>query len=133
MASWNDGVSKELYEYFESINNFGDLAIQSIQEQIDLEVEKLYQQLQETTPRGKTLGLLNSLRKSKITVRYNWYGYTIEFGGEDRKGVPYQKIANILNYGSSTIRGTRFISKAIHNLKGLDDRIDERFKTKINR
>ena len=88
MASWNDGVSKELYEYFESINNFGDLAIQSVQEQIDLEVEKLFQQLQETTPRGKTLGLLNSLRKSKITVRYNWYGYTIEFEGEDRKGVP---------------------------------------------
>ena len=44
MASWNDGVSKELYEYFESINNFGDLAIQSVQEQIDLEVEKLYKQ-----------------------------------------------------------------------------------------
>ena len=133
MASWNDGVSKQLAEYFEQISEFGDYAIEAIQEQIDLEVERLIKELETTTPRGATLGLLNSLRHSKITAKYNWYGYSVEFEGQNRKGVPYQKIANILNYGSSTVKGTRFINKAIHNLKDMDDRIYERFQTKINK
>lgn len=133
MSSWNDGVSKQLEEYFEQIADYGEFAIKAVQEQIDIEVEKLVKQLEETTPRGPTLGLLNSLRKSKIVVKYNWYGYSIEFEGENRKGVPYQKIANILNYGSSTIKGTRFINKAIHNLKDMDDRIFERFQNKIKK
>ncbi len=131
MASWNDGVSKQLAEYFEQIGEYGEFAVEAVQEQIDLETEKLVAQLESTTPRGPTLGLLNSLRKSKITVRHNWYGYSIEFEGENRKGVPYQKIANILNYGTSTIKGTRFINKAIRNLKDMDERIYERFQKKI--
>lgn len=133
MASWNDGVSKQLTEYFEEIGEYGEYVVQAVQEQIDYEVEQLVKQLEETTPRGPTLGLLNSIRKSKITVRYNWYGYSIEFQGENRKGVPYQKIANILNYGSSTIKGTRFINKAIRNLKDMDERIYERFKNKVKK
>lgn len=133
MASWNDGVSKQLSEYFDEISDFGDKAIEAIQEQIDIEVEKLVKVLEETTPRGATLGLLNSIRQSKITARRNWYGYSVEFQGQNRKGVPYQKIANILNYGTSTIKGTRFINKAIHNLKGMDARIYERFQSKINK
>ena len=131
MASWNDGVSKQLTEYFEELGNYGDYAIEAIKEQIDIEVEKLVNQLEQTTPRGATLGLLNSLRQSKIVAKQNWYGYSVEFVGENRKGVPYQKIANILNYGTSTIKGTRFINKAIHNLKDLDARIYERFQRKL--
>ena len=131
MASWNDGVSKQLAEYFEQISDYGEYAIEAIQEQIDLEVENLIKQLESTTPRGATLGLLNSLKKSKIVARYKWYGYSVEFEGQNRKGVPYQKIANILNYGTSYIKGTRFINKAIRNLKDMDDRIYERFKNKI--
>lgn len=131
MASWNDGVSKQLAEYFEQIAEFGDYAIEALQEQIDIEVDNLMKQLESSTPRGQTLGLLNSLRKSKIVAKKNWYGYSVEFVGQDRKGVPYQKIANILNYGTSTIKGTRFITKAIHNLRGVDDRIYNRFKKKI--
>lgn len=133
MASWNDGVSKQLAEYFEEISSLGDYAIEAIQEQIDIEVENLIKVLESTTPRGATLGLLNSIRHSKITAKYNWYGYSVEFEGQNRKGVPYQKIANILNYGSSTVKGTRFINKAIHNLKDMDERIYERFQTKMNK
>lgn len=132
MASWNDGVSKQLTDYFEQLGNFGEYAIEAVKEQIDIEVEKLMTQLEQTTPRGATLGLLNSLRQSKIVAKQNWYGYSVEFVGENRKGVPYQKIANILNYGTSTMKGTRFITKAIHNLKGMDARIYERFQRKIN-
>jgi hypothetical protein len=131
MASWNDGVSKQLADYFESIGEYSEFAVNAIKEQIDIETEKLVLQLEQTTPRGATLGLLNSLRKSKITVKYNWYGYSIEFEGQNRKGVPYQKIANILNYGTSYIKGTRFIDKAIRNLKNMDDRIYARFQNKI--
>lgn len=133
MASWNDGVSKQLSEYFEQISEYGEYAIEAIKEQIDIEVEKLMRTLEETTPRGKTLGLLNSLRQSRIVAKQNWYGYSVEFVGEDRKGTPYQKIANILNYGTSTIKGTRFINKAIHNLKDMDARIYERFQRKISK
>lgn len=131
--AWNDGVSKELEEYFNNIGTFGDKAIEAVKEQIDIEVNKLILQLESTTPRGATLGLLNSLRNSRITAKRNWYGYSVEFVGQDRKGVPYQKIANILNYGTSFIKGTRFITKAIHNLKYMDERIYERFQTKIKK
>lgn len=131
--AWNDGVSKELEEYFNNIGTFGDKAIEAVKEQIDIEVNKLVLQLESTTPRGATLGLLNSLRNSRITAKKNWYGYSVEFVGQDRKGVPYQKIANILNYGTSFIKGTRFITKAIHNLKNMDERIYERFQTKIKK
>lgn len=131
--AWNDGVSKELEEYFNNIGTFGDKAIEAVKEQIDIEVNKLILQLESTTPRGATLGLLNSLRSSRITAKRNWYGYSVEFVGQDRKGVPYQKIANILNYGTSFIKGTRFITKAIHNLKNMDERIYERFQTKIKK
>ena len=131
MASWNDGVSKQLADYFEELGNYGEYAIEAVKEQIDIEVEKLVNQLEQTTPKGATLGLLNSLRQSKIVAKQNWYGYSVEFVGENRKGVPYQKIANILNYGTSTIKGTRFINKAIHNLRDMDARIYERFQRKI--
>ena len=131
--AWNDGVSKELEEYFNNIGTFGEKAIEAVKEQIDIEVNKLVLQLESTTPRGATLGLLNSLSNSKITAKRNWYGYSVEFVGQDRKGVPYQKIANILNYGTSFIKGTRFITKEIHNLKNMDERIYERFQTKIKK
>lgn len=129
--SWNDGISKELDDYFNQLSEYGDLAIKSIKEQIDIEVDNLFSQLESTTPRGETLGLVNSLRKSKVNIRRSWYGYEVEFVGQNRKGVPYQKIANILNYGTSNMKGTRFISKAIHNLKGMDERIYKRFQNKI--
>ena len=131
--AWNDGVTKELKEYFDEIGSYGELAVEAIQEQVDIEVHKLVLQLEATTPKGATLGLLNSLRNAKITTRKSWYGYYVEFEGQNRKGVPYQRIANILNYGTSYIKGTRFVTKAIHNLKGMDQRIYERFKKKINK
>ena len=71
MSSWNDGVSKQLADYFEELGNYGDYAIEAIKEQIDIEVEKLVNQLEQTTPRGATLGLLNSLRQSKIVAKPN--------------------------------------------------------------
>ena len=131
--SWNDGINKEMSEYFNSLTEKTEQAVEAIKEQIDIEAEEFRKQLEQTAPKGATLGLLNSLRKTKLVVRRKWYGYSVEFEGYNKKGEPYQKIANILNYGTSTIQSTRFISRAIRKLKGMDERIENRFKTKLNK
>ena len=131
--SWNDGINKEMSEYFNSLTEKTEQAVEAIKEQIDIEAEEFRKQLEQTAPKGATLGLLNSLRKTKLVVRRKWYGYSVEFEGYNKKGEPYQKIAYILNYGTSTIQGTRFISRAIRKLKGMDERIENRFKTKLNK
>ena len=131
--SWNDGVSKQLNDYFESLAKFGDLAVEAIKEQVDIEVQKVLSEMERNTPQGQTLGLIRSLKNAKIETRYQWYGYSVEFSGEDKHGTPYQKIANCLNYGTSTIKPLRFIDKAIKNFKGLDERVMVRFESKINK
>ena len=123
---------KELTEYLESLKGIGGAAKGAVREQVDIEAERVREILQRTAPRGETGGLARSLRKVEITTRKNWYGFRIEFEGDNPKGVPYQKIANVLNFGSSYIQGTRFISKAIRKLKGMDARIAERFDSKLN-
>jgi hypothetical protein len=128
---WNDGISKELSDYFNSLQEKGQQAIVALQEQIDIEAEEFRRELERTVPKGATLGLLNSLRKARILVRSNWYGYSVEFEGYDKNGIAYQKLANILNYGTSTIKGTRFISRAIRRLKGMDERIARLYENKI--
>jgi len=128
--SWNDGVSKELNDYFESLGKKSEMAVEALQEQIDIEAEEIRKELEATAPKGATLGLLNSLTKVRLTARKEWYGYSVTFEGKNRRGEPYQKLANILNYGTSHIQGTRFISRAIRNLRGMDARIAERFSNK---
>lgn len=130
MSGWNDGVSKQLADFFNKLGDLGDIIQESVKEQIDYEVSLLVQNISSTTPKGKTLGLWRSLSQAQITAKYMWYGWSVTFAGENEKGVPYQKIANILNYGTSHIQGTRFISKAIRKLKNMDDRILERIKKK---
>lgn len=132
MSGWNDGISKQLSDYFDNLATFGDLAVEAIKEQVDIEVKKVLDELERTTPQGQTHGLIMSLKNAKIETRHEWYGYSVTFEGEDKQGTSYEKIANILNYGSSTIKPLRFIDKAIRNLKGLDDRTMVRFESKIN-
>jgi len=131
--SWNDGITKELSEYFTALSQKSEQAIEAIGQQIDIEAEVIRQELEQTAPRGATLGLLGSLTKLKLTARREWYGYSVTFEGKNSKGEPYQKIANILNYGTSNVQGTRFISRAIRNLKGMDDRIAKRFDEKLKK
>ena len=124
---FNDGVTKELNDYLESIGNMAGKSKEALKQQVDIEAEALKAQLLKTTP--KRFGnLVRSLTKAEVTNRHNWYGWRLEFVGNDKAGVPFQKIANILNFGSSTIKGTRFISKAIRMLRGMDDRIAKRFE-----
>ena len=128
--AWADGITKELSEYLESITEVGNKSKEAIMEVVDEYAEIVRAELTRTAPRN-TGGLVASLLKSRCTVRRNWYGYSIEFHGNHPDGTPYQKIANILNFGTSHIQGTRFISKAVRKLRGMDDRIHQRWEQKV--
>ena len=62
--SWNDGVSKQLNDYFESLSKFGDLAIEAIKEQVDIEITKVLDEMERGTPQGR-LWDLSALLKTQ--------------------------------------------------------------------
>ena len=124
-----DGVAKEFAEYFEKLEKLGDIAVEAVKEQIDLEADRAEREIRDETPVGDTGGLARSLTRSKIDNGKR-YGYRLEYEGENEEGIPYAKIANILNSGSSKIKPRRFITRAIKKLKGLDDRATQRFEDK---
>lgn len=130
MSEYNDGLTESLGEYFTKLANVGDLAIESIKEQIDIEAETVEKSLIDNTPH-KTGGLKESLRKTKVDNRNNRYGYRLEYEGNAPNGTPYAKIANIINSGTSKIKPRRFITKAVRKLRGLDDRAANRFEGKL--
>jgi hypothetical protein len=129
MSEYNDGLTESLGEYFRKLANVGDLAIESIKEQIDIETEAVEKSLIDNTPH-KTGGLKNSLRKTRI-IGNNRYGYRLEYEGSAPDGTPYAKIANILNHGTSNIKPRRFMTKAVKKLGGLDDRVSKRFRKRL--
>lgn len=134
--SWNDGISKELSEFLTGTLEIGEATEQAFKSVIDGEVQTYENSIQAGVP-IRTGGLKASFTVSKAQGRRNWYGYSAEFEGNAPNGEPYQKIANILNYGkpaddhSGAIAGTHFISKAIRKLKGMDDRIEARISAEI--
>jgi hypothetical protein len=130
MSEYNDGLTESLGEYFTELGKVGDLAIESIKEQIDMETEAVEKSLIDNTPH-KTGGLKESLRKTKIDSGNNRYGYRLEYEGNAPNGTPYAKIANIINSGTSKIKPRRFITKAVRKLRGLDDRAANRFEGKL--
>jgi len=129
MSEYNDGLTESLGEYFTELGKVGDLAIESIKEQIDIETEVVEKSIIDNTPK-RTGELKKSLRKTKISGN-NRYGYRLEYEGNDPEGTPYAKIANILNSGTSTIKPKSFIRKAVRKLRGLDDRATNRFEGKL--
>lgn len=128
MSNYNDGLTEAFGDYFERLQKVGDIAVEAIKEQIDIETDRVERDLMDNTPEN-TGGLKASFIKTKIKES-NRYGYRLEYIGNNPKGVPYAKIANILNSGTSTIKPKRFIRKAVRKLKGLDDRTLQRFRRK---
>lgn len=127
----NDGITKQLQDYFDSIAEVGEMAVDALKEQIDIETDGVERELAGNTPEN-TGGLKSSLKRTKISTAKR-YGYRLEYEGESEHGEPYAKIANILNSGSSTIKPRRFVTKAVKKLKGLDGRAAKRFEGKIKR
>ena len=127
--SYNDGLTEELAAYFESLEKVGDIAVEALKEQIDIEADGVEKDLQANTPED-TGGLKASLKKTK-SESGSRYDYRLEYEGNAPGGTPYAKIANVLNAGSSTVTPRRFITKAVRKLKGLDERAAKRFEEKL--
>ena len=123
-----DGVTKQLADYFESLGKLGDMAVEAIKEQVDVETDAVESALRSDTP-VDTGRLAASLTKADISTAKK-YGYRLSYEGTDEYGTSLEKVANILNFGSSTIKPIRFVTKAIRKLKGLDDRAAKRFEEK---
>lgn len=130
MSEYNDGLTESLGEYFDNIGKVGEIAVESLKEQIDIETDNVETELRNNTPEA-TGGLKASLKRIKIQGGKR-YGYRLEYQGNAHDGTPYAKIANILNSGTSTIKPKRFIKKAVRKLKGLDDRVSKLFMEKLN-
>lgn len=131
MSEYNDGLTESLGEYFDNIVKIGEIAVQSLKEQIDIETDNVENELRNNTPEA-TGGLKASLKRTKI-LGGKRYGYRLEYQGNAPDGKPYAKIANILNSGTSTVKPKRFIRKAVKKLKGLDDRAVKRFGINIDK
>jgi hypothetical protein len=123
-----DGVTKELSDYLRRLESLGDMAAEAIREQIDLEAAAVEDAIRDGVP-VNTGGLRASLTRTDIDTPRR-YGKRLEFEGNDQNGVPYAKIANVLEYGRSDTKGLRFIRRAVKSLKGLDDRAAARFEEK---
>ena len=102
-------------------------ALSIMKEEIDIAAQDVYNFLKEATPIGETCGLLKSLQKTK-SKKQNYYGYDVEYVGNNKNGVAYQKIASVLNFGTKDgrVAPKHFITRAQRRLKGLDGKINER-------
>lgn len=129
MSNYNDGLTEAFGDYFERLQKVGDIAVEAIKEQIDIDTDAVEQALTDNTPEN-TGGLKASLKRTELSGG-NRYGYRLEYEGNAPDGTPYAKIANILSNGTSTIKPRRFIAKAVRRLKGLDDRVAKRFEEKL--
>lgn len=131
MSKVNDELNKFMEE---SLKPLGNAAIEATKEVIDEEARSLYENIKAGTP-VRTGGLVGSLAIKRKTDKPNRYGYVVAYEGYNEQGVPYSKIARTLNKGTKTISAIRHIDRAIRKLKGIDDRIVQRFidKTKGRR
>lgn len=120
--SWNDGISKEMDKYCNDIlMKIPEVSLESIKEAVDIASNKFYADIENSTPVGISGGLKDSFKQEKIN-NTGYYGYRNTFEGEDSNGVPYEKIANVLNYGThdGRIAPKYFVTKAIRKLKSID-------------
>lgn len=128
--AWNDGITQELSEFLNGIRAVGPQARKAAEQVIDTEVQSFSDNVEPRIPE-RTGGLKRSYKVMKDTSRRNWYGYSILFDGNAPNGEPYEKIANIANYGTPYRAGSFFITKAIKRLRGMDSRIEARIAVEI--
>lgn len=132
MASWSDGITSELGEIMDDLRVVGSRARTVAQHVIDEEVSDYADRVTKAAPMD-TGGLRASHHVQIDKERRGWYGYNAQFEGKAPNGEPYEKIANILNYGTPKQAGTRFVSKAVHRLKGLSNRIEARIEAECEK
>lgn len=131
--AWNDGISKVMGDFIDSLGNLGTIARETAEGVIDTEAEGFRKNVEPKIP-VDTGGLKNSFNFEKCTDKgEDWYGYRAGFDGNAPRGESYEKIANILNYGTVNIAGTHFVTKAVRKLKGMDERIEARIEAELSK
>lgn len=129
--AWNDGITQELSEFLEEVSVAAGRTRSVAEKVIDEEVKAYSERVTPQIP-VSTGGLKASFTVKKDTSKGSkWYGYDASFEGNAPNGEPYEKIANIQNYGTPTRAGTFFITKAIKKLKGLSGRIEARIAAEL--
>ena len=129
--AWNDGITEEMSEYLSEIAQASSRARAVGESVIDEEVRNFSARVEPKIPVASG-GLHRSFTVEKDTSDSKWYGYNVEFKGEAPNGEPYQKIANILNYGTPRMAGSFFITNAVRRLKGMTDRINARIEAELD-
>lgn len=130
---WNDGISKEMDRYINYIlGSVVDVSIESIKQVIDKASDTFVNDIQHNIP-IKHGGLQKALKQEKMDTK-DYYGTKNMFEGTNEEGIPYEKIANVLNYGTKDgrIDPRYFVTTAVRRLKFIDKEIDKTYEQKIN-
>lgn len=131
-------MPSELQDYIDkTLTVAGKAAYKAIQEVVTEEANACYEAIKENTPvdKGELRDSLEIIPVDGITTikkKVPRYGYEIDYVGYNDEGVAYSKIGRTLNKGTSKIPARRHITKAVKKLKGMDDRIYDRFLEKVN-
>lgn len=112
--------------------DLGPAVKEAMADAIDEESTRCFQNIKDGTPVSDVSHkhLVESLKMEKITSQSK-YGWKIDYDGYNEKGVPFSLIARSLNRGSNFGGATHHIDKAVHQLKGMDDRISKRVDEKL--
>jgi hypothetical protein len=120
----------DLSEFRKKMEAVGERAIKVAQEVINDKSAEFENNLKKDCP-VKTGGLKNSIVRTKCS-NGSWYGYKVEFVGNAPNYEPYDKIANILNWGNERMAGTFFVNKNVSKLESIDKTIEARLDQLLN-
>lgn len=131
-------VQSELDKYIKStLSVVGASAYAAIKEVVEEETIRCYEEIKKSTPVSEGGGgLRDSLKiyeyKGAETGRVaNRYGFYIDYDGYNEHRIAYSFIGRKLNKGTSKFPGTRHIDKAVRRLRGMDNKINQRFLEKL--
>lgn len=127
-------MPSELQDFINTkLTVLGKAAYEAIEDVVTAEANACYNNIKEGTP-VKSGGFRDSLEIEKVDDKNNSkFGYTIDYEGYNDKGVAYSYIGRSLNKGTSRITAKKHIDKAVRKLKGMDDRINQRFIEKVDK
>jgi hypothetical protein len=128
-----DGIGNEISVFLDDIskkiNSTDDIIIATV----DKYADEFYKNVKDASQKHGNLG--DKYTKTKIVDGYK-YGYEFEFKGNAPNGEPYEKIANVLNYGWKKRVGryapTHFITNQIIKLAGINRAVDEQVEKMFN-
>lgn len=119
---------KVLIDYLQRLeSNLGPTVKKVTKQVIDEESQVVFNTMKNGTPVSSIehVHLVDTLKMVNIDDGRK-YGHKIDYDGYNENGKPYSLIARSLNKGTATQAGTKHIDRAVHKLKGIDGRINDR-------